>query len=130
MSRQDDTRSGVRNGPTDQAFDALADPTRREILEILSQEEVCSAGAIAERITSVGRTAVSTHLRVLRNAGLVRSRREGKFLFYELDATGAARDVVELVHTLFQEALRDAAAAASRADDQQDGDVSGRAASI
>ena len=44
----------------DPAFDALADPVRREILAVLAACDECSAGALAEQIISVGRTAVST----------------------------------------------------------------------
>lgn len=92
----------------DLAFDALADPVRREILSILAQEAECSAGELAGRITSVGRTAVSSHLRVLRSAGLVTERREGRHRYYTLDPTGSAREVLSLLQELFQSGLRDA----------------------
>lgn len=89
----------------DLAFDALADPVRREILAVLAEQEECSAGALAGRITSVGRTAVSTHLRVLRVAGLVSERREGRFRFYSVDPTGSASEVMALLQGLFQSSL-------------------------
>ncbi|MCF7553553.1 helix-turn-helix transcriptional regulator [Pseudonocardia sp. WMMC193] len=88
------------------AFDALADPVRRDILGILAAEEECSVGAIAERITSVGRTAVSTHLKVLRVAGLVSERRDGRFRYYSIDPSGSARDVLTLLHQVFRSGLR------------------------
>ncbi|MCE0767179.1 metalloregulator ArsR/SmtB family transcription factor [Pseudonocardia kujensis] len=88
------------------AFDALADPVRREILGVLAAEDECSAGAIAERITSVGRTAVSTHLKVLRVAGLVGERREGRFRYYSIDPAGSARDVLTLLHQVFRTGLQ------------------------
>lgn len=92
----------------DLAFDALADPVRREILAVLAATDECSAGALAEQITSVGRTAVSTHLRVLKVAGLVTERREGRFRYYAIDPSGSARDVLELLHNMFRAGLRSA----------------------
>lgn len=62
---------------------ALADPTRRRILELLVGGEV-PAGELAEAF-SVSRPAVSRHLRVLREAGLVHSRVEGQRRLYALD---------------------------------------------
>jgi len=89
----------------DLAFDALADPVRREILAVLAEDEECSAGALAERITSVGRTAVSSHLRVLKVAGLVNERRVGRFRYYSVDPSGSARDVLALLHQVFRGGL-------------------------
>lgn len=88
------------------AFDALADPVRREILGVLAAEDECSAGVIAEHITSVGRTAVSTHLRVLRVAGLVSERRAGRFRYYSIDPSGSAREVLTLLHQVFRSGLQ------------------------
>jgi DNA-binding transcriptional ArsR family regulator len=62
---------------------ALADPTRRRILELLRDDEV-SAGRLADEF-AVSRPAVSRHLRVLREAGLVRSRVDGQRRLYALD---------------------------------------------
>lgn len=64
---------------------ALADPTRREILNILK------TGALP--VTEIGEhfqmsaAAISKHLAILREAELVRSRREGKYIYYELTAS-------------------------------------------
>jgi DNA-binding transcriptional ArsR family regulator len=69
----------------DEAFQALADPIRREILRML-RDTVLPAGAIAETFT-VSRPAVSRHLRVLREAGLVREKAQGRERFYRLDPT-------------------------------------------
>ena len=57
-------------------FRAIADPTRRAILDLLLDRER-TVGEIAERF-AVSRPAVSKHLRVLRGARLVRARREGR----------------------------------------------------
>lgn len=67
-------------------FPALADPTRRKILELLWSGEEVPAGAIAEAFPRLSRPAVSKHLAVLRSAGLVRVRREGRRRLYGLDA--------------------------------------------
>ncbi len=56
------------------AFDALADPTRRQILVFLADHDEATAGDIAAQIGTIGRTAVSSHLRVLRSAALVTER--------------------------------------------------------
>jgi ArsR family transcriptional regulator, arsenate/arsenite/antimonite-responsive transcriptional repressor len=111
MSVDPDASGGVASGGADLAFDALADPVRREILAVLVEADECSAGALAERIRSVGRTAVSTHLRVLRTAGLVTERREGRFRYYAVDPTGSAREVMSLLQSLFQSSLGEARAA-------------------
>ena len=62
---------------------ALADPTRRALLELLAGGEL-PAGELAERFP-VSRPAISRHLRVLREAGLVTARTEGKRRLYALD---------------------------------------------
>jgi DNA-binding transcriptional ArsR family regulator len=65
------------------ALAALADPTRRRLVALFARGEV-AAGELAERFP-VSRPAISRHLRVLREAGLVRSRTEGKRRLYALD---------------------------------------------
>ncbi len=89
----------------DLAFDALADPVRREILAVLSRHDECSAGELSQAISRVGRTAVSSHLRVLRTAGLFAERRTGRFRMYSVDPTGPAQDVIRLLKELFQGSL-------------------------
>jgi ArsR family transcriptional regulator len=98
----------------DLAFDALADPVRREILTVLAEREECSAGELSDHIQRVGRTAVSSHLRVLRTAGLIAERRTGRFRYYSVDPTGPAQDVIRLLQELFQGSL-DAAKVAAEA---------------
>jgi DNA-binding transcriptional ArsR family regulator len=65
------------------ALAALADPTRRELVELLAAGEL-AAGELAHRFP-VSRPAISRHLRVLREAGLVRVRTEGRRRLYALD---------------------------------------------
>jgi DNA-binding transcriptional ArsR family regulator len=66
------------------AFAAIADPTRRSILERLAAGEM-AAGDIAE-VFPISRPAVSKHLRILRNAALVREERRGRNRVYRLNA--------------------------------------------
>jgi DNA-binding transcriptional ArsR family regulator len=65
-------------------YAALADPTRREILDLLAERE-WGAGELADRFP-ISRPAVSRHVRVLRSAGLVRERRESQHRYYAMNA--------------------------------------------
>ena len=67
------------------AFAALADPTRRAILDLLRERGTCTAGEIAAHFPRVTRAAVSEHLGVLRRARLVRARERGREWHYTLD---------------------------------------------
>jgi DNA-binding transcriptional ArsR family regulator len=69
-----------------QVFEAIAQPTRREILRLLSDGEL-SAGAVASRF-EVTQPAISQHLKVLREAGLVSERREGTRRLYTVRPEG------------------------------------------
>ncbi|CAN5616598.1 hypothetical protein BH24ACT15_BH24ACT15_36610 [soil metagenome] len=91
--------------PAQEAFDALADPTRRAILEHLAEHQEMSSGDIADRIGAVGRTAVSSHLRILRTAGLVTERRDGRFRLYSLQPDGPIRDAVVFLQAILEFAL-------------------------
>ena len=64
---------------------ALADPTRREILNLLKGGRL-SAGEIAEHF-SITAAAISRHLSVLKEADLIRDKREGKYIYYEMNAS-------------------------------------------
>ena len=64
---------------------ALADPIRREILNLLKGGRL-SAGEIADHFPVTG-ASISRHLSVLKDADLIRDTREGKFIFYELNAS-------------------------------------------
>ena len=64
---------------------ALADPIRREILNLLKGGRM-SAGEIVEHFPVTG-ASISRHLSVLKEADLIRDTREGKFIFYELNAS-------------------------------------------
>ncbi|MEV4224632.1 MULTISPECIES: ArsR/SmtB family transcription factor [unclassified Nonomuraea] len=74
----------------DDVFKALADPTRRRILDALVQRdgqtlfEIC-ARLVTEHGSGLTRQAISQHLAVLESAGLVRTRRQGRYKFHDLD---------------------------------------------
>lgn len=76
---------------SDSAFKALSDPTRREILRLLGAGEL-TAGQIVDQFT-ISQPAVSRHLAVLRQAGLVTAVRSGQNIVYALDTT-VFQDVV------------------------------------
>lgn len=69
----------------DLVFKALSDPTRRQILRMLSQGDL-SAGEIASAF-AMAKPSVSHHLNVLKQAGLVQDERRGQQIIYSLDTT-------------------------------------------
>ena len=68
-----------------QTLKALADPTRREILNLLKKGKL-SAGQITDHF-DITAAAISRHLSVLKEADLIEDTREGKYIFYELNAS-------------------------------------------
>jgi DNA-binding transcriptional ArsR family regulator len=83
-------------------FKALADPTRRAILDELQERNGQTLFELIARLISrhglsSTRQAVSQHLEVLEAAGLVRSRREGRYKFHDLD-TSPLKAIVERWH--------------------------------
>lgn len=73
----------------DALFRALADPTRRAIFEHLCREGEKTVGVLTER-AKVSQPAVSKHLTVLKQAGLVRDRHEGRQTHYSAQLTALA----------------------------------------
>jgi len=71
------------------ALSALADPTRRQILELLSEHGPQSASALAARLP-ITRQAIVKHVRILTDAGLIRADRDGREVLFDLVAGGAA----------------------------------------
>jgi len=77
-------------------YKALADPTRRRILDELAERdgqtlfEICSRLVMKYQLSS-SRQAISQHLEVLIGAGLVTSRREGRYKFHSIDTTPLER---------------------------------------
>ena len=76
----------------DAVFGALADGTRRAILQLLRERGPMRSGAIADAFADLSHQAVSNHLRVLRDAGLVRVIEEGRSRIYHLHP-GPLRDL-------------------------------------
>ena len=66
-------------------FKALNDSTRREILELLKQSDM-TAGEIADQF-QISKPSISHHLDLLKQAGLVTSRKEGQFVTYSINLT-------------------------------------------
>lgn len=102
----------LKSSPTDldRAFGALSDPSRRAILDLLREREELTAGEIAERFPAISRPAVSKHLRILREAGLVEEQRDGRYVFYRLPAAQLAEQVegwLEPFRTAWQGKLQD-----------------------
>jgi len=76
----------ARAATTSDAFNAVAEPRRREILEFLASGER-SVGDLASRL-GLEQPSVSKHLGVLRRVGLVRARRHGRHILYETNPEG------------------------------------------
>ena len=72
----------------DAIFRALADPSRRAIFERLTRGEAAVKDLTAR--FHISQPAVSQHLAALRDAGLVRARREGRLVYYEVEPRGLA----------------------------------------
>ena len=79
-------------------LNALADPARQDLVQVLARNEL-NVGEIAARI-SLSRPTVSHHLGVLRRAGLVRARKQGKEVYYRLDKDRIVATLQELVSSL------------------------------
>ncbi len=71
------------------AFGALSDPTRRQVLDLLSRRER-TAGELGSAFPSISQPGMSRHLRVLREAGLVRFRPQDRHRVYALRSEGLA----------------------------------------
>ena len=80
MLNEREEKMGLQN-----TMKALSDPIRREILNLLKNGRM-SAGDIVERFEVTG-ASISRHLSVLKEADLIRDKREGKYIYYELNAS-------------------------------------------
>lgn len=76
---------------------ALSDPVRREILNMLKHGRL-TAGEITDKF-DITAAAISRHLSVLKDADLVRDEREGKYIFYELNAS-VLEEIMLWIHDL------------------------------
>ncbi|MBL8794820.1 MAG: winged helix-turn-helix transcriptional regulator [Planctomycetia bacterium] len=87
-----------------EAFKALADPTRRKILQLLRRGEQ-TAGELAEQF-DLSKPTVSHHFTVLKDADLVVTRREGQQIYYSLNTT-VMEDLMSILWDLFAVAPAD-----------------------
>jgi DNA-binding transcriptional ArsR family regulator len=81
-----------------EAFKALADPTRRQILQLLRRGEL-TAGELAEHF-DMAKPSLSHHFAVLKQADLIEARREGQQIYYALNTT-VVEDLLTIVWDLF-----------------------------
>ncbi len=86
----------ARAATTSDAFNAVAEPRRREILEYLAQVELAVGDLVAKM--RLEQPSVSKHLKVLRDVGLVRVRRNGRHMLYRTNAE-AIRPLYEWTKT-------------------------------
>jgi len=63
-------------------FKALSDPTRLKIIELLEKKEICACEFVP--LTKKAQPTVSQHLRILKNSGIIKSRKEGKMVIYSI----------------------------------------------
>jgi DNA-binding transcriptional ArsR family regulator len=82
-----------------EAFKALADPTRRQILQLLRRGGEMTAGELAEHF-DMAKPSVSHHFAVLKQADLITARRDGQQIYYALNTT-VMEDLMALVWGLF-----------------------------
>jgi ArsR family transcriptional regulator len=82
-----------------EAFKALADPTRREIVRLLLRHGEMTAGELAKHF-DMSKPSVSHHFSKLKDADLVSTRREGQQIYYMLNTT-VAEDLMTIVLDLF-----------------------------
>ena len=97
---------------SNEAFKALADPTRREILRQLARGEQ-SAGELSQQF-DMAKPSVSHHFNVLKAADLIRSRRDGQKIYYSLNTT-VVQDVVAWLWDAFGATAATSADSASAA---------------
>ena len=84
----------------DDLFKALADANRRKILKLLGKQDSMTAGEIAGQFT-ISQPAISDHLKILRNAGLIYPEKRGQFIYYQLNAS-VMQEMTALVFDLLK----------------------------
>lgn len=102
-------------------LEVVSEPRRREIMALLGRRGESSVGELADEI-AVSRPAVSQHLRVLKDAGLVDERRSGRNRLYSLNADGI-REVRSIIEVFLVNELDDLETTARRLADREVHDV-------
>jgi DNA-binding transcriptional ArsR family regulator len=116
----------AKSGTTDLLFGALANPTRRDILDLLLDGEQ-SVQAIAERF-DMARPSVSEHLKMLRDVGLVAEQKRGRHRYYRVEPQPLhdLQSWLEPFERFWRARLRDLGAVLDTMPDEGAGDVKGR----
>ncbi len=86
----------------DRLFHALSDPTRMEIVERLRGGERCVCELVD--VLDAAQSRLSFHLRVLKDAGLVHDRRDGRWVYYTLDPADRSTGMQRMLHRLAESA--------------------------
>lgn len=81
-------------------FKALADPTRRKILDLLKEGGDLTAGEIHEYF-DMSKPSISQHLKILKNAGLVQDIKKGQYVYYSLNTT-VLQDLISWAYSMTQ----------------------------
>jgi DNA-binding transcriptional ArsR family regulator len=76
---------------SDDLFRAMADPTRRRILDLLAERGTCSVGELAAQFPDLVASGISKHLMALRATGLVTATRQGRHQLYAIDGDAMSR---------------------------------------
>ena len=84
----------MRTDRADTLFKVLADPTRRQILDLLAQHGPLNVGDLAAEFPDLVTSGISKHLMGLRAAGLVAAERDGRQQIYHLNAKAVTRTLV------------------------------------
>lgn len=83
---------------SDSTFKAIADASRRKILQLLKQHQSLSAGELAEHF-DFSKASLSEHLKILRTANLIFAQKRGQYIYYSLN-TGVFEDILSWVLSL------------------------------
>ncbi|MDG4793805.1 metalloregulator ArsR/SmtB family transcription factor [Micromonospora sp. WMMD1082] len=88
---EDTGRDDTRADASDSLFRALADPTRRRILDLLAEHGRLTVGELAAQFPDLVPSGISKHLMALRATGLVTATRQGRHQLYTIDAEAMSR---------------------------------------
>ncbi len=90
---------------SDSFFKAIADPSRRKVLQLLNKHGTMSAGDLATHF-EFSKAALSDHLKILRNADLIYAAKKGQFIYYSLN-TSVLQDIINWILSLTNKSEED-----------------------